>query len=467
MTFDAMSLRRAGIAWVLAGAGSMLTPVWADAPESVITHVDAAAVQDGDGSSARPYRSLKSALAARRGAFVLRPGEYPGPFVIRNPTELRGEGAVVLTAPAGKTVLTTHSELLLVGVHLRGGDLGLTGSGHWRVEHVQFQEQRHTALEHRTGHLVIRESQFQGTDASRRGLAASKDSTLRLESVEVRGPYIRGAELNGSSAEIVKSMFEGVETAIQAVDAKLSLRDVTIQGGTGPGIFCTRGSTELVDVRIAGHDYGVMCRDAGRLLLRGVFSSGASRAGIALVGGTVEASDLVVTAAGNFGGVQLVGTTATLREFWIHGSQAYGISARQGSLQAHHGTITDVRENAGDSDGIHLRSIRAELSSLHIGRVRGAAVLAAEASQVRIRDVFLERIGSAGIVTDTGASIEAESLVAQTLDGPLAIALGRSRVHVDGFTMKGGKTAVVSCADGSRASITRASGGVSASQCAE
>ncbi|HYO59253.1 hypothetical protein [Archangium sp.] len=399
--------------------------------------VDGAWRGAGDGSRARPFASLSEALAhaAGRGSPLrvhLAPGRYPGPFVLSAGLELvgAGEGSVLHGERAGPVVRAGEG-VFLKGLEVQGGNWGLEAAGPVRLEAVRFRGQGAGAVRVEAGHLTVVGGVFEAEGTGAVGVLLIGGSRAEVREGSFTGSFRRGVEARASEAELESVRFRGPMTALYQEAGRVRLRHVTVEGGREVGLFVQRGTLRLEDVTVTGHEYGLQALKA-TLEARGFTSVHAARAGVALVGSRGEMEDTVVLRSGGYGGVSLVASDTVLRGLRVDGADAYGVSAARGRLRLQRAVITRLTTREGDSgDGLHLRDTEVEVEGLVVRDVAGAGVLAAQGSQVVLRDVSLESCQEAGVWAETLARVTAVGLEVRGSGGPALVALEDGVLRVD------------------------------------
>jgi hypothetical protein len=184
---------------------------------------------------------------------------------------------------------------------------------------------------------------------------------------------------------------------------------------------------------VVGHEYGILAGDGCTLDVIGFTSVRAQRAGIALASAKGRIRDIAVLESGGYGGVQSVNGDLRLQDFWIDRARSYGIQLHQGVADLRDGVVTGVSDpdSGATGDGIHVRLGRASIASVAVLRTSGAGVLAAQGAQVVLRDLLLDDNHWGGLVAETGAHVEASSLLVRRSSAAAVAVPGRAVVKVD------------------------------------
>jgi hypothetical protein len=415
-----------------------------------------------DPNGAEGYSSVTAALASGAGTVILRPGRYRETLQIQRDVAFRGEGEVVIQGAPGTAILTASGRLILENLTFEGGDVGIIGTGRWTLTQVRFKAQRRAAVTLRGGELDVKGCVLEPGAPGAKGVVALEGARLRVSNTRVVGKFGRGFELSRATGDFVNTVVEGGVTGFHFVDSKVLLSGISLSGGSGPGVFCARSSVEVRASTFAGQEYALLCNDHSEVRLRELFSTGALRAGIALVESNLDAEDVQVVGAGSFGGLHLVNAQADVRRFWIHGSGSYGLNVREGRLRLSEGAVTGVKgsDGDGDGDGVHLRQVEAQLRSLTVSGSTGAGVVAADSSTVTLRDVELRGSGQAGLIVEGKSRVDAQELRVVDSQGPGLVVLDGSRLKADLLQANGNTQgmASVDCPSGSVLELTRTRG---------
>ncbi|WP_375771422.1 DUF1565 domain-containing protein [Archangium gephyra] len=399
--------------------------------------VDAARRGAADGSRERPFSSLSEALARVPGGAAsvrvhLAPGRYPGPFVLPAGRELVGAGeGSVLYGAGTEPVIRAPGGGLLKGLVLEGGGWGLDAAGPVRLEAVRFRGQGTGAVRVETGQLKVVGGGFEAGGPGAVGVLLGGGARAEVRGATFTGSFRRGVEARDAQAELESVSFRGPLTALYQEAGRVLLRHVSVEGGSEAGLFVQRGTLRLEDVTVTGHEFGLQSMKA-TLEGRGFTSVRAVRAGLALVGSQAELEDTVVLGSGGFGGVSLVASETVLRGLRVDGAQEYGLTATRGRLRLERAILTRLTTSDGDAgDGLHLRDARVEVEGLVVREAAGVGVLAAQGSEVVLREVSLESCREAGVWAETLARVTAVGLEVRGSGGPALVALEDGVLRVD------------------------------------
>ena len=400
--------------------------------------VDASRAEGGDGSQARPFRRLAPALEGSASARLLHlaPGLYAGPFVAPDGTEVIGGDAAVLTGLLGETVLEAHGTVRLTHLLLQGGTVGLLATGALRLEGVRFSGQRTVGLHLGEGaSLTAAAALFEASVSGGVGLLLERGTQAQLNGCTFEGPWQRALEARApASLRLAKSAVRGAVTALQQSGGRADVADVTISEGRGPGLFVAGGTLLLHRVEVRGHEYALLTGAEAVVEAEDLSSTGADRAGVAVVKAKAHFVRLSVASAGTLGGVQFLSSDVQVEGLLIREVRGIGLFMRGGSLHLDDGRIARTREPDGSGgDGLQLRSGRAVLSHLTVQDASGACLLAAEGADVLLSQATLERCQTAGLAVETSARLWTSFVTVQSSQGPGAVATSEGELVLRNF----------------------------------
>jgi len=393
--------------------------------------IDASAAPGGDGSRTRPFRALADAPA--HGRLRLASGVYPGGVVLED-VELVGGPAVVLAATAPATCVRTRGTVRLEQVQVQGGASGVVvESGRATLASVSLSGQRGPAVEVGAGaELVVTGSTFQASVSSFPGVRVLPGGKAELAQVRFQGPFRRAVDASQPAA----LRLSGVQSQDAVSGLWLSggtalVESMEVRGGRGPGIYVAGGMLQLRDVRVGGHEYGLLTGDGARVEGRGLRSAGAERAGLALVMSKGTLEDVHVESAGPMGGVQLVGSEVRIRGLEVQGGRSSGLVARNAQLTLEGGTFVGPRApDPAEGDAIQIRGGRATLGSLRVQDCSGIGVLAAEAASVTLGRTTVSGAAVAGLAVETEASLTATEVSIERTNGPAVLVTERATARL-------------------------------------
>jgi hypothetical protein len=382
--------------------------------------VDASVFNPGDGSGARPFKTLQEALATPSRPLVvhLRSGLYPGPFTLPDGATLQGEGQVVLFVEGTGTVVTASGEARLRGLTVQGGGAGIEAEGSLALENVQLSGQRRAAVRMTHGALRVEGCTFQASVSETSGLLLEAGTRTEVRDSRFLGPYWRAIHARGAQRVSVEdARFEGAVTGLHQVGGEAVVRRSSFTGGRGPGLFLARGSLRVEEVRVKGHEYALQTRQANPLWVRDFASVGAERAGLGLTETRAELEDVVLVSSGAFGGLQSIESDVVARRLRVQRPSSYGVNARGGKLRLEEAVITNVVDKGEAGNGVELRQCTAEVSGLTVVDAGGIGVLVAQGSKATLHDVRLERCRWAGVMAETLGEVRGSSVTVRDSPG--------------------------------------------------
>ena len=399
--------------------------------------VDASAPPGGDGSRARPFRAL--ADAPGHGRLRLAAGVYPGGVLLED-VELLGGPAVVLAVTPPLTCIRTRGKVRLESVQVQGGAAGVVvEGGRTTLEAVAFSGQRGAAVEVGAGAEVLMSgSTLQASVSAVPGVRILPGGKAELLGVRFQGPFRRAVDASRpASLRLSKVQVQDAVTGLWLSGGAAVVESMEVRGGRGPGLYVAGGSLQLRDVRIAGHEYGLLAGDGANIDGRGVRSSGAERAGVALVKSKGTLEEVHVESAGPMGGVQLISSEVRIRGLVVQGGRSLGLMARDAQLTLEGGTFTGPRApDPAEGDAVQIRGGQATLGGLRVQDCSGIGVLAAEAATVTLTRTTVSGAGVAGVAVETEARLTATDVSVERTAGPAVLVTDRGTAHLRGMTAR-------------------------------
>lgn len=417
-------------------------------------YVDGSAHEPGDGSREHPWSSLGDALNHPPSHLHLAPGIYSGVFGVAPGFWVEGTSPVVLTSDQDVAV-SMRERSRLSNVTVQGGQTGISAANGVTLERVSLSGQRRGAIYVDARDVTIDHCELHATVSETIGIEARPFARLTVRNGRFEGPFKRAIESRSETLDVSQSTFVDAVTAVWQSGGAARLADLRIERGRGPGIFMAEGKLALRAVVVQGHEFGLQARKA-TLDVSDFSSSGAERAGIALVGGTAQLVDIRVERSGDFGALQTVGTDYSLRRFTFSSLTAYGISSRDGHAAIADGVIVDVRDTDGDlGDGLSLRSGHATVGNVVVRNAAGSCAVAAEGIEARLTTLELERCRVAGLIVDYAAHVDASSLIVRRAMGPAIVIPNSGTLKLVGLSSEKNEGGVIqaNCAEGAHARI--------------
>jgi hypothetical protein len=387
--------------------------------------VDASAPSGGNGSQAHPFQRLDQALGA--GARVrLAPGIYSGGLLLRS-VELLGGPSVVITATPPAICLRTQGAVKLRGVQIQGGATGLrVESGQAELQEVHFSGQRGPAVEVLGGaELRLEASALQAGVSQQHGLRLVQGARATVRDVSFEGPFSRAVSATEPAMlRMEKVRVRQAVTAFHLEGGEAWLSTFEAGGGRGPALYVARGRLHLSGVTLVGHEYGLLTGDSAQVDGTDVRSRNAERAGLGIVGSQATLNRLTVEEAGDFGGVQLLGSEVRLTDLSISGGRSSGVVMREGRLEVLRARISGLQSpDPAAGDGVQIRGGEAHLSRLVVERCSGIGLVAAQGAQVTLERSEVRGAGVAGLSAETEAHLRATDVTVEGSSGPAAVVL--------------------------------------------
>ena len=426
--------------WVIAACRAPAVPSppsLAEGPRKAEVWVDGARPESGDGSRERPFRTLAEGLALRPAPTVhVAPGLYAGPFLLPGDAHLVGAGeSTVLYVEGREPLVRLEAGATLERMVLQGGTWGVETAGALKLDRVAFSGQREGAVRMTGGKLVAERVRFEASLSETVGVSLQGPVAVEVKESTFLGPWRRGVHVQGGATAVLEAVrFQDAVTALDQEAGRVRLRQVTVEGGRGPGVLVRAGALEIEDGLVIGHEYGLASNGA-QLEVRGFTSVRAERAGLGLVRSTGRLEDIQVRQSGNFGALQLVDSDLEVRDFRVDDAEAHGLLATRGKLRVRNGTLTRMRSKEGyTGDGLTLRGVVADIEGVQVRGAAGAGVLAAQGAEVTLRDVTLTGCQVAGLVVETLARVKAAGLEVRDTGGTALAVLKDGNVWVDALT---------------------------------
>jgi len=413
-------------------------------------YLDVSAAPGGDGSRDRPFRTL--AEAPTHGRLRLASGVYPGGVTLED-VEVIGGPAVVLTTSPPADCIHTRGAVRLEGIQIQGGARGLVvESGRATLEGARFSGQRGPAVEVGEGAAVsLSHSTLLATVSGFPGLRVLPGGQAELRESRLQGPFRRGIEaIRPVSLALVGVEIEGSVTGLWLLGGQASVEGVELRGGRGPALYVAEGALQLRDVRIRGHEYGLLTGGGARIEAKGLASVGPEMSGVALVRSKGALEDVHVESPGRLAAVQLVASEARIRGLEVRGGPS-GLSARTAQLTLEGGTITAVRsEESSEGDAIEIRGGKASLAGLRIQDCSGIGVLAAEGADVTLSRSTITGSGVAGVSAETLGRLLATGVSIEGTHGPAVLVSDHGMAQLRAMTARDNRDGSVwaECAQG-------------------
>lgn len=389
----------------------------------------------------------------------LASGLYAGPIVLPPHVTLEGGHATVLHADAGQPVVLMGPDAALIGLTVQGGTDGIESAAGARLTRVRLSGFRRTAIAHRTGRLIADHIEVTGTVSDTIGVDLGPGAQLDLEDATFRGG-LRDAIRLGTEAKASLSNVHvlGAVTAVRSEGARLELRRLNASGGRGPAVWLMGGEATLHDVRVEGHEFGVLAGSGVRVTASALTFIRPQRAGLGLAEVIADVRDVLVVEGGSYGGIQIVGGEVTLRSFVIAGAQEWGLALLGTQADVSDGVILRVvapKDIGGD--GVVIRRSRVRLSSVSVRGTAGGGILVANGARVALRDLLLEQNKWGGIIVESLAHVEGASIFVRRSEGAALAVPDEAVLKVDLLLSADNASGIVwaECAQGAQVHLSR------------
>ncbi|MGZ6130405.1 MAG: right-handed parallel beta-helix repeat-containing protein [Myxococcaceae bacterium] len=418
--------------------------------------MDASAPAGGDGSGAHPFRTLAEAPA--RGRIRLAAGVYRGGLLLED-VELVGGKAVVLASSAEGPCVRARGTVRLERVQIQGGAAGLlVESGRTTLESVGLSGQRGSAIEVQgAAELVAARSTLQASVSGFPGLRILPGGRAELREVRIRGPFQRAVHATAPAALLLSGVqIEDAVTGVWLSGGAASLEQVEVRGGRGPGLYVAGAALQLREVRVTGHEYGLLSGGDARVDARGLRSTGAQNAGLALVRSQAVLEEVRIDSPGQLAGVQLVSSEVRIRGLQISGGRSSGLITRDGRLTLEEATFVGPHSILSiDGDAIQIRGGHATLSGIRVRDCSGIGILAAEGAAVTLSRSSIGGAGVAGVSVENDARLTATEISIEGTRGPAVLVAERGTAELRALTARSNRDGPVwaECSKGAQVNI--------------
>jgi hypothetical protein len=357
--------------------------------------------------------------------------------------ELVGGPAVVLAATPPATCVRTRGAVRLERVQIQGGAAGVVVEGGRAVlAAVSLSGQRGPAVEVATGaELLLTDSTVQASVSAVPGVRILEGGKAELVQVRFQGPFRRAVDATQPAALRLRGVrTQDALTGLWLRGGAAVVEGMEVRGGRGPGIYVAGATVQLRDVRVEGHEYGLLTGEGTRIDARGLRSAGAELGGLSLVKSKGTLEDVHVEAAGPLGGVQLIASEIRLRGLAVQGGRSSGLVARDAELVLEGATF---RGPSGvdpvDGDAVQIRGGRATLGGVRVQDCTGVGVLVAEGATVSLSRATVSGAGVAGVVAETMGRLTATEVSIERTAGPAVLVTDSARAQLRAITARGNR----------------------------
>jgi len=409
---------------VLCGA-SGLTPSRADetsaAPTVVLSVRQETSGQPGqpaDGSEARPFLSLRAALAAAPdGALVrIEAGIYREPLVITRSIVLMGKGAGrtrIVGDPAGTAVEVRGAERVqLHGLSIEGGStcLAFTGGTH-RLQNVELRGCTQAGLLGRGASIQMLSSAISDVNGGRDGRGIDLDGGV----LEARLVSLQAAGRRGMVLHAARGLLEDVEvresslSALQVTDgAEARVVRGSYQGRGGATLYAGGSRLSVEDVQIRKGEYAVLGFRGAELEVRGGELTDYAVAGVAMVNSHGSVERVTIARGGTEAAVSITRADGKkpvlLLDNRISRPGTMGVHVTESAVTARGNSITGARLDAEKDMGDAVYAVDSRLViEGNVMRGNAGSGMVAVRSQVRLNDNGFIENGRAGLLMLDGS----------------------------------------------------------------
>jgi parallel beta-helix repeat protein len=346
------------------------------APKAEVFFVSKTAPANGaaDGSAARPYSTLREALAAAPAGALLRvgEGEFREQLIITRPVALVGQGAgkTRIVFEAGVVVEVRAERVELRELSIEGGETCLAfqgGLGH-RLAGVELRGAREVALLGRNAQLAFTGGLIHevGNKESGRGIDIDGGSiearqivfrtagrrTIVLhgarglfEDLDVRGPSLAALQATGGAeARVVRGIFESL---------------------SGAALYAGASQLRVEDAKVRHAEYGVIGFRGAEVVVRGGELSGYSVAGVALVNSHGSVSEATFAGGGSEGAISITradgDSPVVVNDNRIRDPGPMGLHVTESAVTVRGNSITGARLDREGDMGDALYAMDAQL----------------------------------------------------------------------------------------------------------
>jgi len=411
------------IAIAALGAACELVGAWADEKRDIPVAVlyvrqpspaDSPGTFPPDGSEARPFPSLQTALAAAPAGALLQVGDgtYREAVVIRRPIVLLGRGPARtrIVAPDGAATAlevrgADHVEIRGVSIESGAVCARFWGGTH-KLQKVDLRGCAQAGIIGRGAQIELVSSTISDVGGGRDGRGIDLDGGgLQARGVVLQAAGRRAVVLNGASGLLEDVVVRGSAlSALQATGgADARVVRGSYEGLGGAALYAGASKLRIEGARVRGGEYSVLGFRGAELAVSGGELSDYSVAGVAMVGahGTVENVTIArggtdaaisVTRADGKKPVLLIGNR-------ISSPGTMGVHVTESAVTARDNTITGARLDAEKDMGDAFYAVDARLViEQNVMRGNAGSGVAAVRSQLRLSgNGFIEN-GRAGLL---------------------------------------------------------------------
>jgi parallel beta-helix repeat protein len=367
-----------------------------------------------DGSEARPFPSLRAALAAAPAGALLRvdDGTYREAVVIRRPIVLlgRGAGRTRIIAPDGAAValeVRGADRVQIHGVSIESGAVcALFSGGTNKLQKVEVRGCTEAGIVGRGAHIELVSSAISDIGGGRDGRGIDLDrGGLEARGVVLQAAGRRAVVLNGARGLLEDVVVRGSALSALQATAGADARVVrgSYEGLGGAALYAGASNLRVEGARVQRGEYAVLGFRGAELAVSGGELTDYRVAGVAMVGahGTVE--NVTIARGGTDAAISVTRadgkTPVLLVANRISKPGTMGVHVTESAVTARDNTITGARLDAEKDMGDAFYAVDSRLViEKNVMRGNAGSGVAAVRSQVRLSgNGFIEN-GRAGLL---------------------------------------------------------------------
>ena len=406
--------------------------------------VDGSASEGGDGTKARPFKTLEP----RSGHTMhLATGLYEVSGTLADDVTLEGEGKAVVLHGDGLVA----SRATLKRLAIQGGDTGLTVRGAVTLEDVSFSGQRQAAVNvEPTGVLVFTRGELLGSVPEVKGVVTAGRASLTQ--VRFRGNLRHGVKVDAGETTVTDSSSEGPATAVHVSGGRAVVTRLRAVYGRGPAFSATASTLELHDVEVVGHEYAVLTGLEADLLVDGLQSDRAQVGAVGLVGTKAVLKHVVALKPGSHGAIESLEGETRVEDLTVTDATEVAVVQRHGRLDATKVRINGVRSEGGSGgDGIMVRDAVAVLKDVRVMEAGGTGVVATAVATVELDGLTCERCAHGALLVERRSTVNAKGVVSIGAREAAVSVPDDGVLELDGLDVSGSALGVwAECSVGSR-----------------
>jgi hypothetical protein len=367
-----------------------------------------------DGSEARPFPSLRAALAAAPAGALLRIGEgvFRETVVITRPVVLLGRGAgrtrIVAPGPGGAAVEVRGTDHVQIhGLSIEGGTdcVVLTGGSH-KLQRVELRGCAQRGLVGRGAQIELFSSAI--SDVS--GGSDGRGIDIEGGGIEARSVILNAAGRRGIVLHHARGVLDNVEvrwSALSALQATAGA-DVTVIGGVyegfgGAALYAGGSRLQIEKAQVRRGEYGVLAYRGAELSISGGELTDYTVAAVAIVSSHGSVRAVTIARGGTDAAISVTradgGKPVLLMDNRISNPGPMGVHVTESSVIARGNTITGTRLDAEKDMGDAFYGVDSTLViEENVMRGNAGSGITALRSELRVaRNGFIEN-GRAGIL---------------------------------------------------------------------